>query len=188
MVFLSSSSTYLSPKKHQINIFFCLCVQHTDSLFGQPKDKKNLSIFIFKGCLQKKGRIWELIPTQVGGSNRYLKQICRLFGTKYWGVGRLGAYFQKFCNIVNRNGSRVETTNDPTDRIVFVSSGSQIVKITRIQTGNQPKGSVLQIFGKYVPNLPTPYTSSQIIYNFIWAGDQTPPPMLGLIPNSTLFF
>ena len=48
------------------------------------------------------------------------------------GVGRLGAYFPKFCNIVNRNGSRVETTNDPTDRIVFVSSGSQMVKITRI--------------------------------------------------------
>ena len=26
----------------------------------------------------------------------------------------------------------METTNDPTDRIVFVSSGSQMVKITRI--------------------------------------------------------
>ena len=34
-------------------------------------------------------------------------------------MGRLGAYFPKFCNLVNRNGSRVETTNDPTDRIVF---------------------------------------------------------------------
>ena len=43
-------------------------------------------------------------------------------------MGRLGAYFPKFCSIVNRNGSRVETT----DSIVFVSSGSQRVKITRI--------------------------------------------------------
>ena len=47
-------------------------------------------------------------------------------------MGRLGAYFPKFCNIVNRNGSRMETTNDPTDRIVFASSGSPMVKITRI--------------------------------------------------------
>ena len=47
-------------------------------------------------------------------------------------MGRIGAYFPKFCKIVNRNGSRVETTNDLTDRIVVVSSGSQMVKITRI--------------------------------------------------------
>ena len=26
----------------------------------------------------------------------------------------------------------METTNDPTDRIVFVSSGSQMIKITRV--------------------------------------------------------
>ena len=47
-------------------------------------------------------------------------------------MGRLSAYFPKFCNIINRNGSRLEATNDHTDRIVFVSSGSQIVKITQI--------------------------------------------------------
>ena len=47
-------------------------------------------------------------------------------------MGRLVAYFPKFCNKVNRNGSRVETTNDPTDRIVLVSSGSQMVKTTLI--------------------------------------------------------
>ena len=47
-------------------------------------------------------------------------------------MGRLGAYFPKFCNIVNRNGSRIKTTNDPTDRIVFVTFGSQMAKITRI--------------------------------------------------------
>ena len=44
----------------------------------------------------------------------------------------LGANFPKFCNIVNRNGSRVQTTNDPTNRIVFVSYRSQMAKITRI--------------------------------------------------------
>ena len=30
--------------------------------------------------------------------------------------------------------------------------------------------TMLKNFGKYAPNLPTPYTSSQIIYKFIWAG------------------
>ena len=30
--------------------------------------------------------------------------------------------------------------------------------------------TMLQNFGKYALNLPTPYTSSQIIYKFIWAG------------------
>ena len=34
-------------------------------------------------------------------------------------MGRLGAYFPNFCNIVNMNGPSMETTNDPTDRIVL---------------------------------------------------------------------
>ena len=40
VVFLLCSYAYSSPKTHQINIFFCPCVQHTDNLFGQSKDKE----------------------------------------------------------------------------------------------------------------------------------------------------
>ena len=78
---------------------------------------------------------------------------------KFRGVGRLGAYFPKFCNIVNRNGFRVETTNDPTDRIVFVTSGSQMVKITQILKNRleiSPKVG-FSVVNFLIPNFPIFY-------------------------------
>ena len=62
-------------------------------------------------------------------------------------MGRLGVYFPKFCNIVNRKGSRVETINDLTDRIVFVSSGSLIGISCRLLCFSA--GILLQ---KFIPN------------------------------------
>ena len=64
--------------------------------------------------------------------NNSLNSTLTLTSTQYdCDIKETQSCFPKFCNIVNMNGFRVETTNNPTDRIFFLSSGSQMVKLTR---------------------------------------------------------